>query len=113
MRNDAAVVGNAATSAVVLGITWIVASDAIIDLIQEVLNRNTEPLPQIRWGPAAVFPVKRVIVEFWRVFFWSKRQNSHKSLNVLRCPFRVRTPVRPNARDPKLDEAARGDVVKN
>jgi phospholipid/cholesterol/gamma-HCH transport system permease protein len=36
--NDAAAVGNAATSAVVLGITWIVASDAIIDLIQEVLN---------------------------------------------------------------------------
>ena len=36
--NDAAAVGNAATSAVVLGITWIVASDAIIDVIQEVLN---------------------------------------------------------------------------
>jgi phospholipid/cholesterol/gamma-HCH transport system permease protein len=36
--NDAAAVGNAATSAVVLGITWIVASDAIIDVIQEILN---------------------------------------------------------------------------
>jgi len=36
--NDAASVGNAATSAVVLGITWIVASDALIDVIQEVLN---------------------------------------------------------------------------
>jgi phospholipid/cholesterol/gamma-HCH transport system permease protein len=36
--NNAAAVGNAATSAVVLGITWIVASDAIIDVIQEVLN---------------------------------------------------------------------------
>jgi phospholipid/cholesterol/gamma-HCH transport system permease protein len=36
--NDAAAVGNAATSAVVLGITWIVASDAIIDVIQEVLK---------------------------------------------------------------------------
>lgn len=36
--NDAASVGNAATSAVVLGITWIVASDAIIDVIQEVLS---------------------------------------------------------------------------
>jgi phospholipid/cholesterol/gamma-HCH transport system permease protein len=36
--NNAASVGNAATSAVVSGITWIVASDAIIDLIQEVLN---------------------------------------------------------------------------
>jgi phospholipid/cholesterol/gamma-HCH transport system permease protein len=36
--NDAAAVGNAATSAVVLGITWIVASDAIIDVIQAVLN---------------------------------------------------------------------------
>jgi phospholipid/cholesterol/gamma-HCH transport system permease protein len=36
--NDAAAVGNAATSAVVLGITWIVATDAIIDVIQEVLN---------------------------------------------------------------------------
>jgi phospholipid/cholesterol/gamma-HCH transport system permease protein len=36
--NNAASVGNAATSAVVLGITWIVASDAIIDVIQEVLN---------------------------------------------------------------------------
>jgi phospholipid/cholesterol/gamma-HCH transport system permease protein len=36
--NNAAAVGNAATSAVVLGITWIVASDAIIDVIQEVLK---------------------------------------------------------------------------
>ena len=36
--NDAAAVGNAATSAVVLGITWIVATDAIIDVIQEVVN---------------------------------------------------------------------------
>jgi phospholipid/cholesterol/gamma-HCH transport system permease protein len=36
--NNAAAVGNAATSAVVLGITWIVASDAIIDVIQEVVN---------------------------------------------------------------------------
>jgi phospholipid/cholesterol/gamma-HCH transport system permease protein len=36
--NDAAAVGNAATSAVVLGITWIVASDAIIDVILEILN---------------------------------------------------------------------------
>jgi phospholipid/cholesterol/gamma-HCH transport system permease protein len=36
--NNAAAVGNAATSAVVLGITWIVASDAIIDIIQEVLK---------------------------------------------------------------------------
>ena len=36
--NDAAAVGNAATSAVVLGITWIVAADAIIDVIQEVVN---------------------------------------------------------------------------
>src|SRR5207244_11663683 len=36
--NNAASVGNAATSAVVSGITWIVASDAIIDLIQEVLK---------------------------------------------------------------------------
>jgi phospholipid/cholesterol/gamma-HCH transport system permease protein len=36
--NNAAAVGNSATSAVVLGITFIVASDAIIDVIQEVLN---------------------------------------------------------------------------
>jgi phospholipid/cholesterol/gamma-HCH transport system permease protein len=36
--NNAASVGNAATSAVVLGITWIVASDALIDVIQEILN---------------------------------------------------------------------------
>ena len=36
--NNAAAVGNAATSAVVLGITWIVAADAIIDVVQEVLN---------------------------------------------------------------------------
>jgi phospholipid/cholesterol/gamma-HCH transport system permease protein len=36
--NNAASVGNAATSAVVLGITWIVATDAIVDVIQEVLN---------------------------------------------------------------------------
>jgi phospholipid/cholesterol/gamma-HCH transport system permease protein len=36
--NDAASVGNAATSAVVLGITWIVASDALIDVIQEMVN---------------------------------------------------------------------------
>jgi phospholipid/cholesterol/gamma-HCH transport system permease protein len=36
--NNAAAVGNAATSAVVLGITWIVASDAIIDVVQEVLK---------------------------------------------------------------------------
>jgi phospholipid/cholesterol/gamma-HCH transport system permease protein len=36
--NNAAAVGNAATSAVVLGITWIVASDAIIDVIQEILK---------------------------------------------------------------------------
>jgi phospholipid/cholesterol/gamma-HCH transport system permease protein len=36
--NNAAAVGNAATSAVVLGITWIVASDALIDFIQEILN---------------------------------------------------------------------------
>jgi phospholipid/cholesterol/gamma-HCH transport system permease protein len=36
--NNAAAVGNAATSAVVLGITWIVASDAIIDVVQEILN---------------------------------------------------------------------------
>jgi phospholipid/cholesterol/gamma-HCH transport system permease protein len=36
--NNAASVGSAATSAVVLGITWIVASDAIIDVIQEILN---------------------------------------------------------------------------
>jgi phospholipid/cholesterol/gamma-HCH transport system permease protein len=36
--NNAAAVGNCATSAVVLGITWIVASDAIIDVIQEVVH---------------------------------------------------------------------------
>jgi phospholipid/cholesterol/gamma-HCH transport system permease protein len=36
--DNAAAVGNAATSAVVLGITWIVASDALIDVIQEVLR---------------------------------------------------------------------------
>jgi phospholipid/cholesterol/gamma-HCH transport system permease protein len=36
--NNAAAVGNAATSAVVLGITFIVASDAAIDVIQEVLK---------------------------------------------------------------------------
>jgi phospholipid/cholesterol/gamma-HCH transport system permease protein len=36
--NNAAAVGNAATSAVVLGITCIVASDAIIDVLQEILN---------------------------------------------------------------------------
>jgi phospholipid/cholesterol/gamma-HCH transport system permease protein len=37
-QNNAAAVGNAATSAVVLAITWIVASDAIIDVILEVLK---------------------------------------------------------------------------
>jgi phospholipid/cholesterol/gamma-HCH transport system permease protein len=36
--NNAAAVGNAATSAVVLAITWIVASDAIIDVLVEVLK---------------------------------------------------------------------------
>jgi phospholipid/cholesterol/gamma-HCH transport system permease protein len=36
--NNAAAVGNATTSAVVLGITCIVASDAIIDVVQEILN---------------------------------------------------------------------------
>ena len=36
--NNAAAVGNAATSAVVLGITWIVASDAVIDVVQEILK---------------------------------------------------------------------------
>lgn len=36
--NDAAAVGNAATSAVVLAITWIVASDAIIDVIEQLGN---------------------------------------------------------------------------
>jgi len=36
--NNAAAVGNAATSAVVLGITCIVAADAVIDVIQEVLK---------------------------------------------------------------------------
>jgi phospholipid/cholesterol/gamma-HCH transport system permease protein len=37
-ENNAAAVGNAATSAVVLAITWIVASDAIIDVILDVLK---------------------------------------------------------------------------
>ena len=37
-QNNAAAVGNAATSAVVLAITWIVISDAIIDVILEVLK---------------------------------------------------------------------------
>jgi phospholipid/cholesterol/gamma-HCH transport system permease protein len=36
--NNAAAVGNAATSAVVLAITWIVASDAIIDVLQQILK---------------------------------------------------------------------------
>jgi ABC-type transporter Mla maintaining outer membrane lipid asymmetry permease subunit MlaE len=36
--NNAAAVGNAATSAVVLGITCIVAADAVIDVLQEMLN---------------------------------------------------------------------------
>jgi phospholipid/cholesterol/gamma-HCH transport system permease protein len=36
--NDAAAVGRAATSAVVLAITWIVATDAIIDVIQQLGN---------------------------------------------------------------------------
>ena len=36
--NNAAAVGNAATSAVVLAITWIVASDALIDVLVEVLK---------------------------------------------------------------------------
>ena len=36
--NNAAAVGNAATSAVVLGITCIVAADAVIDVLQEILN---------------------------------------------------------------------------
>lgn len=35
---DAAAVGNAATSAVVLSITWIVAGDAVLDIIQQTLN---------------------------------------------------------------------------
>jgi phospholipid/cholesterol/gamma-HCH transport system permease protein len=37
-ENNAAAVGNAATSAVVLAITWIVGSDAIIDVLIEVLK---------------------------------------------------------------------------
>ena len=37
-ENNAAAVGNAATSAVVLAITWIVASDAIIDVVLDVLK---------------------------------------------------------------------------
>jgi len=37
-ENNAAAVGNAATSAVVLAITGIVASDAVIDVLIEVLN---------------------------------------------------------------------------
>ncbi|MBV8099158.1 MAG: ABC transporter permease [Verrucomicrobia bacterium] len=37
-QNNAAAVGNAATSAVVLAITWIVASDAIIDVVLDVLK---------------------------------------------------------------------------
>ena len=37
-QNNAAAVGNAATSAVVLAITWIVASDAIIDVLLDVLG---------------------------------------------------------------------------
>jgi phospholipid/cholesterol/gamma-HCH transport system permease protein len=36
--NNAAAVGNAATSAVVDAITWIVASDALIDVVQEVIK---------------------------------------------------------------------------
>src|ERR1700726_2470536 len=36
--NNAASVGNGVTTAVGLGITWIVATDAIIDVIQEVLK---------------------------------------------------------------------------
>jgi phospholipid/cholesterol/gamma-HCH transport system permease protein len=36
--NNAAAVGNAATSAVVDSITWIVASDALIDVIQEAIK---------------------------------------------------------------------------
>jgi phospholipid/cholesterol/gamma-HCH transport system permease protein len=36
--NNAAAVGNAATSAVVLAITWIVASDAVIDVLQQILK---------------------------------------------------------------------------
>ena len=36
--NNAAAVGNAATSAVVVAITWIVASDALIDVVQEVIK---------------------------------------------------------------------------
>jgi phospholipid/cholesterol/gamma-HCH transport system permease protein len=37
-QNNAAAVGNAATSAVVLAITWIVASDAILDVLLDVLK---------------------------------------------------------------------------
>jgi phospholipid/cholesterol/gamma-HCH transport system permease protein len=37
-QNNAAAVGNAATSAVVLAITWIVASDAIIDVLLDFLK---------------------------------------------------------------------------
>jgi phospholipid/cholesterol/gamma-HCH transport system permease protein len=37
-QNNAAGVGNAATSAVVLAITWIVGSDAIIDVLLDVLK---------------------------------------------------------------------------
>jgi phospholipid/cholesterol/gamma-HCH transport system permease protein len=37
-QNNAAAVGNAATSAVVLAITWIVGSDAIIDVLLDVLK---------------------------------------------------------------------------
>jgi phospholipid/cholesterol/gamma-HCH transport system permease protein len=36
--NNAAAVGNAATAAVVDSITWIVASDALIDVVQEVIK---------------------------------------------------------------------------
>ena len=36
--NNAEAVGNAATSAVVVSITWIVASDALIDVVQEVIK---------------------------------------------------------------------------
>jgi phospholipid/cholesterol/gamma-HCH transport system permease protein len=36
--NNASAVGNAATSAVVLAITWIIVSDAAVDVIQQVNN---------------------------------------------------------------------------
>src|SRR3981081_629561 len=63
-----------------------VRSSLLVDRRANALRRNAQPPSQSSWSSITGFAVKRAVIEFWSVFFWSKE--SLEGLSVRFFPFR-------------------------